>query len=224
MYGYQREIPSRNTQYRLADRTTEGHSAMIEDELTSILVTNEHLVYAKTTLRGRRFLDVLSDVNTDFLCVRDAQVFQRRGDACIAALPKAVIRKASIALAIPASDKHETPQKRRDSFVSKKRYDAFLIVLGYEVRGELALKGTDDPVSVLSHELGGFFPIPRGMVSFAGARCEQQKAQVVIVNKDFVSLFQLEKLTTGGASVRERLRTDAQIDSHDDNDLSQLKC
>jgi len=195
---------------------------MIEDGLTSILVTSEHLVYAKTSVGGRRFLDVLSDVNSDFLRVRDAQVFQRRGDACIASLPKAVVRKANIALAIPASHDHEAPQKRRDTFVSKRRYNAFLIVMGYEIRGELALKGTNDPISVLSHELGEFFPIPQGTVCFAGARNERAKAQVVIVNKKFVSLFHLEEIGAGSASVRDRPGTDTQIVSQVDDDLSQL--
>lgn len=165
--------------------------AAVLNACPAILVTNEHLLSVKIETRGQRLLDVLSDSRTNFLCVNEAQVFRRRCTTHVATLPQAIIRKSNVALAIPAGDKHEAPAKRSRSFVPKRRYAAFLVVLGYEVRGELALTRTDDPVAALCHELGRFFPIPSGTVAFAGTRCEEQIAQAILVNSAHVSLLRL---------------------------------
>lgn len=172
---------------------------MSPSELPTILVTEEHLLSAGVTTHGQRLLDVLNDSNTDFLPVGNVEVLRRRCGTCVGTLPQAVIRKEHIALAIPAGDGHEAPAKRARTFQSKKRYAAFLLVLGYEVRGEVSLKGPDDPKIALCHEFRNFFPVPHGQVSFAGTRHAEQESQVVIVNKDFVSLFQIADPTTGDA-------------------------
>ena len=177
--------------------------AAVLNACPAILVTNEHLLSARIETRGQRLLDVLSDSRTNFLCVSDVQVFRRRCTTHVATLPQAILRKSNIALAIPAGDRHEAPAKRSRSFVPKRRHAAFLVVLGYEVRGELALTRTDDPVAALCHELGRFFPVPRGTVAFAGTRCEEQKAQVVIVNSDHVSLLRLGEPVTDSAGRSE---------------------
>jgi hypothetical protein len=168
----------------------------VPNQCPAILVTNEHLLGVEIETRGQRLLDVLNDTNTSFLCVNAVRVFRRGCTTPVATLPQAVIQKSNVALAIPAGDTHEAPQKRSRSFVPKRRSAAFLVVLGYEVRGELALKRTDDPVAALCHELGRFFPVPNGTVAFAGTRCPQQTAQVVIVNSDHVSLLQLGEPAT----------------------------
>jgi len=173
--------------------------AAVPNACSALLVTNEHLLGVEIETRGQRLLDVLNDNNTDFLCVNDVRVFRRRCATPVATLPKAIIRKSNIGLAIPAGDRHEAPEKRARSFVPKRRYAASLVVLGYEVRGELALKRTDDPVAALCHELGRFFPVPRGTVAFADTRSEEQTAQVVLVNSDHVSLFALGQPATDGA-------------------------
>jgi hypothetical protein len=176
---------------------------MSPTELPTILVTEEHFVSARVPTRDQRLLDVLNDSNTDFLRVRDAQLFRRGSGASVTALPNAVIRKANIGLAIPASDEHEAPQKRYRNFVSKKEHGAFLIVFGYEVRGQLFLRGTDDPVVGLCHELGNFFAVPHGAVSFAGSECDRQESQVVLVNKDHVSVLQIGQQAAQDANLSE---------------------
>ena len=177
--------------------------AAVPNACPALLVTNEHLLGVEIDTRGKRLLDVLNDTNTEFLSVNDVRVFRRKCATPVATLPKALILKSNVGLAIPAGDAHEAPAKRSRSFVPKRRYAAFLVVLGYEVRGELALKRTDDPVAALCHELGRFFPVPRGTVAFAGTRCEEQTAQVVIVNSDHVSLLELGQPATQGAGISE---------------------
>jgi hypothetical protein len=168
-----------------------------------MLVTHEHLLDGEIDTHGQRLLDVLNDASTSFLRVKDVRVLRRKCATAIAISPEAVIRKSNVALAIPAGDKHESPVRRSLSFDSKRRYSAFLVVLGYEVRGELALKGTDDGVAALCHELGYFFPVPKGRVAFAGTYCRDTGAQVVIVNSDHVSVLQLGTSVTHNAESPE---------------------
>lgn len=173
---------------------------MLSDEVNTILATHEHLLTAKVPTHGQRLLEVLADPNTDFLSVHDVRIFRRRGDTCIDTLPNAVIRKANIALALPAGAKHEAPRKRSTSYVAKKKYAAFLVVLGYEVRGEIHLKNVDDPKVLLCQEFRSFFPVPHGNVSFAGTRCGERESQVVLVNRDLVSVFEVAPIETAGAA------------------------
>ncbi len=147
----------------------------------------------------RRLLDVLNDPGTDYLHLNRAQVFRRGCGSCAGTLPAAVIHKANIGLAVPSTDRHEAPLERCRRFVSKDRYPAFLLVLGYEIRGEVSLTGAADPVAALCHELPGFFPVANGTISFAGSSSAQQESQVVIVNKSFVSLLQIMEAATAKA-------------------------
>ena len=176
---------------------------MSVSELTTILITEEHLLSAKVTTRGQRLLDVLANSNTEFLSVFDVEVLRRQCGTRVATVPRAVLRKENIALAIPAGSGHEAPVKRSQTFQSKNRYAAFMLVLGYEVCGEISLSGTDDARNALFHELGHFFPVPCGRVTFAGTQYAGQESQVVIVNKDFVSLFQIAEPATRNPAVSE---------------------
>ena len=173
---------------------------MLNEEVNTILATHEHLLTAKVPTRGRRLLDVLADSNTDFLAVDDVRIFRRQGDTCIETLPRAAIRKDNIAFALPSGTRHEAPQKRSTSFISKKTYDAFLMVLGYEIRGQIQLKEIDDPRVLLCRELGNFFPVPHGSVSFAGTRCGDRQSQVVLVNRNLISVFEVTRIEHAGAA------------------------
>ncbi len=164
---------------------------MAHGRLNAILATQEHFLGVKIATHGERLVQIMNDGNSRFLSVTDVQVFRREGGKLLATLAKAVIQKDAIALAIPAVDGHESPRKRRDNYVQKRQFHAMVLVQGYEVRGRLWLKGTDDPVSALCHELGTFFPVTDGVVSFAGKEGGEQGGQVVVVNRSLVSLFQV---------------------------------
>jgi len=172
---------------------------MLSEEVNTILATHEHLLTAKVATHGQRLLDVLTDSNTDFLAVHDVKVFRRRGDTCIETLSEAVIRKDNIALVLPSSSKHEAPSKRSRSFVAKRTFSTFLVAIGYEVRGEIQLKTIDDPKVLLCQEFRNFFPVPNGTVSFAGTSCGNRGSQVVLVNRDLVSVFEVAEIEHTGA-------------------------
>jgi hypothetical protein len=158
----------------------------------AVLITNQHLLTGEIALGNVRLVEILNDHRTDFLTLTNVRVFQLRSDTPVATLAQAVVRKRNVGLAILLSNEDGASQKRYDRFYSKKRYDTFLIVQGCEVRGQLALKVADDPVTALCHELEGFFPIPEGSVVF-GEGHPPYNGEVVIVNRDYVTLVQLKE-------------------------------
>lgn len=170
-------------------------------EATSILVTCEHFLKGNVKTGGQRLLEVLKDQGSEFLRIQNVQVFRRNCGTRIANVTEGIVRKSSIALVIPASDKHEAPQRRIDAFVPKKEHDVFLVVLGYEIRGKMQLHATADPVTVMCREMGDFVPVTRGSVSFNGSNWREQTPQVIIANQSFLSLFQIGQPTDADVTV-----------------------
>ena len=172
----------------------------------AILVLEEHVLKCRVQTRGMRLLETLNDQSTDFLNIYDADVSRKACNTCIASFPEAVVPKARIGLAIVVGDKHEAPEKRRNNVLAKRRYSAFLLALGYEIRGKLYLQGSADPVSTFSHELGRFVPVAEGTVRYGGRSDEQFQGPVVIVNKGLASLVQICEQVTPPADLSELVR------------------
>lgn len=168
-------------------------------ELSTLLVTPEHLIRAEVQTGGRRLLEMINDGSTDFLRVGVVKLYRRACGTFVAEAPSAVIRKSNVALALPEIERHEAPQKRYDNFVTKRSSEAFLIALGYEVYGKLYLRGSGDPISAFSHELLGFFPVADADVCCRGTPGTDRSSPVVIVNSAFVSLLRIGEFTRPGA-------------------------
>ena len=169
-------------------------TVMTTTEISVILATEEHVLSGNVAANGQRLLDLLSDTNTDFVRLSDAHLFRRKGNTRIASLPEVVVAKKSVGFVIPNTDAHEAPKKRFMSIVKKNQYSVFLLVFGYEVRGTLQLLGAGDPVSTLCNELGNFVAVPNGSVAFDGTSPNRPGSQVVIVNKDLISLMEISRL------------------------------
>jgi len=163
-----------------------------------ILITAEHALSATIPTSGQRVLDILNDPRSEFLTVHDASVLRRRDASRIATLPKAVIRKANIGLALLKSGEHEAPEKRRSCYLRKDEHVVFLVVLGYEVAGTMHLNASKDPVTVLYHEAGAFTPVANAFVSFAGAAPWAQAMDVALANQSLVSLIHVGDLDADG--------------------------
>lgn len=167
-------------------------------EVSTLLITRDHLIHGDVDMAERRLLEVVNDSSTNYLRVRSAAVFRRECNSLVAQASDVVVPKNSLALLAPATDRHEAPQKRRDNFTAKRKSDAFVIVPGYEIFGKLYLNGVDDPVVALTHELGAFFPIADAEVCWSGAPRGGVALPVVIVNSAFISLLRIGNFTRPG--------------------------
>jgi hypothetical protein len=161
--------------------------------ISTILVFGEHLLKGTVQTHGQRLLEVLKDEGSEFLSVYEAELFRRHFHAKSASFREVIVRKASIGLAIPATEKHEAPQRRIDAFVPKNDYSVFLVVLGYEIRGRMQLQGVGEPLQLVRLEMGRFIPVPDATISAAGSKWNSQLPQVVIVNRSDIALFEVTR-------------------------------
>ncbi|HWB00692.1 MAG TPA: hypothetical protein VG713_19495 [Pirellulales bacterium] len=154
-----------------------------------IVVTDAHWIIGHFATSGNRLLEVLNAPSSEFLHLTDVQIV-RRDAASTVRMPKAVVRKSQIAIAAPATERHEAPEKRRHAFVNKRTMPAYVIISNVEIRGTIHLRGVGDSVSVLVHEMGNFFPVSQVTVTRA-VQSESCELPVVIVNKAFISVFSI---------------------------------
>lgn len=170
-------------------RGTTYISHMSPQKVPAILVVDEHLIVGEVQTRGQRLLDVLNDHFTDWLRVYDVHLARREAKTnSVESMPEAAIRKAELKLALLGGGKHESPEKRRFSFVDKRLHFAVALVGGYEVRGRLHLKGSSDLDRVLA-EMSNFIPLTEATVAHAGMAGEKLDASVVLINKAAISMF-----------------------------------
>jgi hypothetical protein len=137
-------------------------------------------------------LDILNCAGTKYLPVEDVEIHRRYGKSHARQLSHAVLCKASIALALRVENRHETPQKRADTFVARNTHSAFVVVAGYDVAGTVHLKGNADGVNALTLDFEGFFPISDAVVTYGADEKQRLTAQVAIANRDFVSLLHVD--------------------------------
>ncbi len=165
---------------------------MKKKRVSTTLVTDQHVIRGYVPAQGERLLEILNSQGTGFVHLEDAEIHRRCGDSHAHTIPRAVLRKASIALALRTDDTHEAPQKRADTLVSRNTHSAFVVVGGYDVAGTVHLRGHADGVNILTLDFARFFPISDAVVTYGGDQRQPIAAKVAIVNRDFVSLFHVE--------------------------------
>lgn len=158
-------------------------------KVPAILLVDEHLIAGEVQTRGMRLLEVLNDHLTDWVHVYDVHLARRESKVnSIESLGEVAIRKSALKLALLGGGKHESPEKRRFSYVDKRLHSAVALVGSYEVRGRLHLKGSSDLDRVLV-EMGAFIPLTEATVSHAGMAGETLDASVVLVNTAAIAVF-----------------------------------
>jgi hypothetical protein len=164
---------------------------MAERGASVVLITHQHRIAGAVQTKGKRLLDVLNDKTTDYLDIRDVQVFRGTDtETCVAAFPEALALKADISLMVVLAEKHEAPRKRLYGFVRKRPYPVFITVPGYEIQGRMHLTGPPEPLAVLARETDVFFPVTQATVSQV-ITGEPLEVSVVMVNKTCIGLFSL---------------------------------
>jgi hypothetical protein len=158
-------------------------------ETEVFVATTAHLLFGKLQTSGSRVQEILNDVNSDFLRLRDATVF--RGAAVpLRAAPLLLLAKEQIVFVALSGSKYEAPDKRRYAFADKKHCTCFVIAADYEIEGTLGLKGSVDPIVALNSELADFFPIAEPKIGNIGDQ-QSVPAAVALVNKSMISAIEI---------------------------------
>ena len=162
---------------------------MPQSKVRLLLVVQDRLVAGTLSTGGRRILEVLVDTGSNYLRLRDAKIQNNSGDRAEADLEEVVVWRPHISLIALARDEHEAPEKRCFGFVQKERCSATLVVSGWQVVGDVHVKGHVDPVILLERETGAFFPMTNVTMQSNGAPV--LTSPVVFVSKTHVSLCSL---------------------------------
>ena len=167
---------------------------MLSQGVRTLFITGEQVFQAAVATGGRRLLDLLNDGLTDYVQARDAQVFHDLDMATtVASFPSACVRKEALSLVILPEEGHEAPEKRFFGYVQKLPQRVFVAVPGYEVEGRLHLLRAGEAVTVLTHDLGEFFPVTQAQLRHTRAPFEVLDVPVVMIHKSTVALFCLEE-------------------------------
>jgi hypothetical protein len=161
-------------------------------QIPAILFTETHCVSGFIAGTGQRLVEILNDQYSQYVRLADATL-QTLGEGQAVQLSEATIPKPRIVICALTSTSHEAPEKRRFAYVEKRKKKAFVIAQNYEIRGILNLKGTAEAVAALGQELSSYFPLTGATVRHAPSN-QVLQVTVAIVNKEFVSLLQLEDL------------------------------
>jgi hypothetical protein len=165
---------------------------MTAAQIPAILFTETHCVSGFIAGTGQRLLEILNDSHSQYVKLTEATL-QTLGEGQPVQLPEATIPKPRIVVCALTTASHEAPDKRRYAYVEKRKKKAFVIAQNYEIRGILSLKGTAEAVAALGQELSSYFPLTDATIRHAPSN-QALSVTVAIVNKQFVSLFQLGEL------------------------------
>lgn len=154
-----------------------------------LIATQDHLFTASVRTDGQRLLEAFNSPGSQYVTLREVQSADLSGIACRGPLGAGTVRKAQVVMVIATADKHESPDKRWNSYVEKRQHLAYVAVPGFDVTGVLHFQGTADCVSVLTHEMGSFFPLSSATVRPTNGQAPLEDVPTVIINKTFVSLL-----------------------------------
>ncbi len=188
-----RNAPTRlRTTTAVTPRDSFRRRRMPASQITVVCLSGRHLFVCAVDHHDTRILDILNDPSTDLLRVHQVEAFRQDDSDRIAQLSNAVIPKSAVDCLLLCTPKHEAPLRRHYAKVQKQTRSVFVVCAGREIRGTIMLNGPSDPSVVLQHDAPTFFPIIEPNLSGLGAIDLQAAAQVALVNKNSVSLIQIQ--------------------------------
>lgn len=151
-----------------------------------VIFTRLHSIAGSIFLHDQRFSDFLNDRRDKNILLRNASVARLSNPARI--LEKTLfsaIPKAGIVLAFEPPQKTPQPQRR---FIKapKDKYDAFLLLEGMEVRGEVHVKGMLDLVRLLADTGDSFLPLTQATVTIEANPSFLLRREAVLVNTQHI--------------------------------------
>jgi hypothetical protein len=139
---------------------------------------------------GRRLLDVLNDPSRKYIRVQGLQISGCNSFTGVLARPEAWIQKSKLDLVILTANEHETPGRRWDNYMPKKRSRVSALAAGFELEAYLHRQDSvGDIQSVLESIPGCFLPLTTVRISPLDPGTEPFDAPVVMVNKYCITLL-----------------------------------
>ncbi len=160
---------------------------------TRIMVAvSDHWLLGSLPLKDSRIREELNDSSTDFVQLHDVEVHAYAKLECVAKLSKMVVPKCKLEFIVAPSDTHEAPEKSWKNWSAKATFNAFAIVSKYLIQGTLHVPAlVMDPQRALMHQDGKFFALTQVSLGYGGRGVQQLSVPLLLVNKDFVTCFEV---------------------------------
>jgi hypothetical protein len=167
-----------------------------------------HWLVGNLPLADFRIQEVLNDPRTDFLTLTDVEVHPLSKRECVTRVPEVIVPKGGLEFVILPTLRHEAPEKRWNNRAVKMAFDAFAILQGYRIWGELHLPNEPKDVHlVLRHQLGQFFALTRASISLDPRGESQLSAPLLLANKGFISCLHIGRSArVSGPDVEQPVR------------------
>jgi hypothetical protein len=172
----------------------------MDDRTSVIVIAGPHSLLGTIDNRGLRVLDVLNDVRTDYLQLRDATLRREIDGMCIGQLSGATIPKTAVDFVLLESDKHEAAVRRNFALVSKPSREALILLGDYEIHGTFMTTGSMDVLPALRQEQTAFFPVTSARLQRVSSVDPPIAAAVALINGQKTTLLHLARQTVAAAT------------------------
>jgi len=154
------------------------------------MFVHNYRVSAQVDTRHRNMNDLLNDKLTSYLELFDSYVSRAdQPGRIVAHYPQAMLRKDGVSFVIVPEDQSRPSGQRAYSYIGRSRYEAFLALPYFEVKGEMFVHGKLDLRHFLFRETEQFFPIGSGKARLALASDITFEGEAFLVNKERADFF-----------------------------------
>ncbi len=170
------------------------------DRVSVIVIAGPHSFLGAIENRGLRVLDVLNDVRTDYLQLRDVTVRREIDGQSIGQLLTATIPKTAVDFVLLEADKHEATVRRQFALVSKPSREALILLGAYEIHGTFMTTGSFDVLPALRQEQTAFFPVTSARLQRVTSTDPPIAAAVALLNGQKTTLLHLARQAVAAAT------------------------
>ncbi len=157
-----------------------------------IFVTKHYDLYCNVCTRSVRLLDAFNDSSTRYLELDNVRYCRPEGEEPVLELPKALLVKDNIHLAILVSEDRRNESKVFFATLERRTMQATVALPNVLVTGQIHAKGANDPQGYLTFEAGMYFPVTSAIV-VGRPDLTPSPGAVVMVNKSSVVTLALER-------------------------------
>ncbi len=172
--------------------------SIVNGATTSVIFVTAHYdVHCTVFTRGGRLLDAFNDSNTRFLELEDVRYFAHGSREPAIELPKTLLVKENIHLAILVSEDRRNESKVFFATLERRTMNAVVALPTVVVKGQVHAKAAVDPQGFLTYEAASFFPVTSatliGNLALDRLSGTESPGAVIMVNKNAIFSLSLER-------------------------------
>lgn len=168
---------------------------MVNEKIKARFLTNRHMFDCSINSHGQRLQEILNSNLTTSIHIFNISAYRFADTKSpVATFRTATLLKSTINLAMIPTERHEAPERRMFSYVSKNYYRAFITVAGFDIQGIMHFMASPDATAFLVRDVNSFFPVTDAELNDGYQEADPMHATVILVRKSAVSFLHLGEL------------------------------